>query len=216
MNEVFEQRKLKLNAQPLQSLSQQLVETPENERRQLARELHDEIGQALTALQLHLQAALGRGEGAADSSHLRESLTLVRELIRKTEDLSLSLRPSLRAGAAGHWLKEAAVEELQAALPAVMAESTEVSSSLRPGLAGRLNPDTRPQPGPLDKLTPRQLDVLQRIAQSQTTKEIALRLNLSPKTVEFHRMELMKRLHIHDVPGLVRFALQHGLLAPPD
>ena len=89
------EEKLKLNAQQLQSLSQQLVEAQENERRHLARELHDEIGQALTVIQLHLQAALGRGEGAIDPTHLQASLTQVRELVRKTQDLSLSLRPSL-------------------------------------------------------------------------------------------------------------------------
>jgi DNA-binding NarL/FixJ family response regulator len=122
---------------------------------------------------------------------------------------------ALRAGAAGYLLKASAVEELQAAIQAVMGGGTYISTSLRPGLAGRLAASAQPLAGPLDKLTPRQRDILQRIAQSQTTKEIALRLNLSPKTIEFHRMELMKRLNIHDVPGLVRFALQHGLLAPP-
>ena len=63
-------------------------------------------------------------------------------------------------------------------------------------------------------LTPRQREILQLIAESKHTKEIAELLDLSPKTIEFHRAELMNRLRIHDVPGLVRFAMQSGLLPP--
>jgi DNA-binding NarL/FixJ family response regulator len=63
-------------------------------------------------------------------------------------------------------------------------------------------------------LSTRQLEVLKRIAESKTTKEIAEVLKISPKTVETHRAELMKRLGIHDVAGLVRYAIQQGLLPP--
>ena len=68
---------------------------------------------------------------------------------------------------------------------------------------------------PLDKLTARQRDILQLIAGGQNTKQIAEALNVSPKTIEYHRKKLMVSLNIHDVPGLVRFAFQAGLL-PPD
>jgi len=63
----------------------------------------------------------------------------------------------------------------------------------------------------LEKLTPRQREILQLIAESKHTKEIADMLHLSPKTVEFHRSELMNRLKIHDIPGLVRYAMQMGI-----
>ena len=66
--------------------------------------------------------------------------------------------------------------------------------------------------GPLEELTGRQREVLQLIAEGQNTKQIAEMLKVSPKTVEYHRMKLMNRLNIHDVPGLVRFAMQAGLL----
>jgi DNA-binding NarL/FixJ family response regulator len=153
--------------------------------------------------------------GLEATARLREVAPAIRTIILTMYTTEEYVVQALRAGALGYLLKEAAVEELQAAIQAVMAGSTYVSSSLRPGLEGWLRADATSLPGPLDRLTPRQRDILQRIAQSQTTKEIALRLNLSPKTVEFHRQELMKRLDIHDVPGLVRFALRHGLLAPP-
>jgi DNA-binding NarL/FixJ family response regulator len=66
----------------------------------------------------------------------------------------------------------------------------------------------------LGKLSPRQLEVLQHVAEGHTTREIAGRLKLSAKTVETHRGEVMKRLDIHDVVGLVRYAVRIGLVAP--
>jgi DNA-binding NarL/FixJ family response regulator len=68
------------------------------------------------------------------------------------------------------------------------------------------------QKGPLGQLTSRQREILQLIAEGQNTKQIAEILQVSPKTVEYHRMKLMDCLKIHDVPGLVRFAMQFGLL----
>jgi DNA-binding CsgD family transcriptional regulator len=65
---------------------------------------------------------------------------------------------------------------------------------------------------PLEQLTSRQREILQLIAEGQNTKQIAHILKVSPKTVEYHRMKLMNCLNIHDVPGLVRFAMQVGLL----
>jgi DNA-binding NarL/FixJ family response regulator len=67
---------------------------------------------------------------------------------------------------------------------------------------------------PLRKLSPRQLDVLRLIAAGHTTPGIASRLERSPKTIETHRSEIMRRLGIHDVVGLVRYAIRVGLLPP--
>jgi DNA-binding CsgD family transcriptional regulator len=67
---------------------------------------------------------------------------------------------------------------------------------------------------PLQQLTIRQREILQLIAGGQNTKQIAAILKVSPKTVEYHRMKFMNRLNIHDVPGLVRFALRVGLIPP--
>jgi RNA polymerase sigma factor (sigma-70 family) len=67
---------------------------------------------------------------------------------------------------------------------------------------------------PLDRLTPRQREILQLIAEGRSTKEIAQTLGLSPRTVETHRAQLMERLGVHDVAGLVRFAVRMGLVQP--
>lgn len=65
---------------------------------------------------------------------------------------------------------------------------------------------------PLEELTGRQREILQLIAEGQNTKQIAEILKVSPKTIEYHRLKLMNCLNIHDVPGLVRIAMQSGLL----
>ncbi len=65
---------------------------------------------------------------------------------------------------------------------------------------------------PLEQLTSRQREILQLIAEGQNTKQIAAILKVSPKTVEYHRMKLMNGLDIHDVPGLMRLAMQAGML----
>lgn len=68
--------------------------------------------------------------------------------------------------------------------------------------------------GPLAKLSMRQRKILQLVAEAQTTKDMAQRLNVSTKTIETHRGQLLEMLDIHDVPGLVRFAMPVGLIQP--
>jgi DNA-binding NarL/FixJ family response regulator len=116
-----------------------------------------------------------------------------------------------KAGASAYLLKGSAVTELEAAIRAVMRGQTYLSSSL----AARAPSQGDRPPGELgtswERLTPRQREILQLIAESKNTKEIAHMLGLSAKTIEFHRSELMSRLKIFDVPGLVRYAMQKGL-----
>jgi DNA-binding NarL/FixJ family response regulator len=67
-------------------------------------------------------------------------------------------------------------------------------------------------PSPLERLTSRQREILQMIAEGKSTREIASTLEISVKTVEVHRLQLMARLSIYDVPGLVRFAIRNGIV----
>ncbi|GIW80484.1 MAG: DNA-binding response regulator [Gemmatales bacterium] len=104
--------------------------------------------------------------------------------------------------------------------PADLREAIESASRghayVGPGLPARLVRDilqnARAKESPLDLLTPRQREVLQLIVEGHSTKNIARMVKLGIKTVETHRQQLMKRLHIYDVPGLVRFALRTGLI----
>jgi DNA-binding NarL/FixJ family response regulator len=88
---------------------------------------------------------------------------------------------------------------------------------LSPAISRRVIDDylgrTNGQKSPMEQLTPRQREVLQLIAEGKSTKEMAFLLNLSVKTVETHRVQLMDRLNIHDVPGLVRYAMRIGLIS---
>jgi DNA-binding NarL/FixJ family response regulator len=120
---------------------------------------------------------------------------------------------ALKAGAAGYLLKKAATAELATALQRVahgeIYLSQEISTRLLKkfplnGIADRKSP--------FEQLTGRQREILQLIAEGQNTKQIAEILKVSPKTVEYHRMKLMDCLNVHDIPGLVRFALRVGLI----
>ena len=87
--------KRKAYSRKLQVLSRRLVEAQETERRNIARELHDEIGQALTVMQLNLQAMLQSPGTDALTPRLNESLTVVERVLEQVQDISLNLRPSM-------------------------------------------------------------------------------------------------------------------------
>ena len=121
---------------------------------------------------------------------------------------------SLRAGAVGYLLKDSTVVELAAALRSV----ADGGSYLSPAVSGHVLAAYVRRVGeqgvpPEPTLTRRQREVLQLIAEGHGTKEIAARLNLSAKTVETHRAQLMERLGIHDVAGLVRYAIRSGIVS---
>ncbi len=121
---------------------------------------------------------------------------------------------ALKAGAAGYLLKKAATTELGLAVEQVLAGEIYLTKELSARLVKKLPlQQIAHQKTPLERLTTRQREILQLIAEGQTTKAIGLILKVSPKTVEYHRAKLMERLNIFDIPGLVRFALQSGLIS---
>jgi DNA-binding NarL/FixJ family response regulator len=119
---------------------------------------------------------------------------------------------AMQAGARGYLIKEDAVSELKAAIKAV----TDGELYLSPRISKDLSRGQLERVGvrydPLTKLTPRQREILQLIAEGNNTKEIAFLLKLSVKTVEAHRTQLMQRLGINDIPSLVRQAMRSGLV----
>jgi DNA-binding NarL/FixJ family response regulator len=119
---------------------------------------------------------------------------------------------AMRAGAKGYLLKDAGTEELETALRAVAGGETYLSPSVSKHVVAGYLQRVRAPADPLEQLTPRQREVLKLIAEGLTNKEIARRLNISGKTVESHRTQLMERLDIHDIAGLVRFAIRVGLI----
>jgi DNA-binding NarL/FixJ family response regulator len=121
---------------------------------------------------------------------------------------------ALRAGCAGYLVKGSAVSELEIAVRAVVRGETYLS----PVVSKRVVEDYVTRTGgaadPLDALTPRQREILQLVAEGNTSKDIARLLGLAFKTVETHRGQIMERLKVHDVAGLVRFAVRVGLVTP--
>ncbi|HEX2916678.1 MAG TPA: response regulator transcription factor [Chloroflexia bacterium] len=122
---------------------------------------------------------------------------------------------ALRLGATGYVIKDADIEELEFALKAVVQGqlylSPPVSKHLVNDYLWRVG-----EPSSFEQLKPRQRQILQLIAEGRTTKQIAEELNIGVKTAETHRMQLMQQLDIHDVTGLVRYAIKMGLVSPDD
>jgi DNA-binding NarL/FixJ family response regulator len=126
---------------------------------------------------------------------------------------------ALRSGAKGYVLKTAVMTELENAIKSVSAGNT----YLCPIVSGQVLEDylmnisgksgrAKTKLGVFGKLTPRQREILQLITEGHTTKEIAVKLNISIKTVDVQRTNLMERLDIHDIAGLVRYAIRVGLV----
>ena len=126
---------------------------------------------------------------------------------------------AIRLGVAGYVLKESCADELPVLLRAVMAGETYLSPGVSKTLVEALKTKlaaggdaAAEHDAPGSVLTPRQREILQLIAEGKSTKEIAGALDLSVKTVETHRAQIMERLDIHDVAGLVRYAIRLGLV----
>ena len=124
-----------------------------------------------------------------------------------------SVLKSLRAGAAGYVVKTADPAELELAIRAAARGERFLSSAVSQHVVAACLKRVDREQTSLERLTPRQRDVLQLIAEGHTTKEIAARLDISAKTAESYRGELMKVLEIHDVASLTRYAIRAGLVS---
>jgi DNA-binding NarL/FixJ family response regulator len=120
---------------------------------------------------------------------------------------------ALRVGVAGYLLKDAAAEELGIALEAVGRNEVYLSPAISRRVVDGYLRSAGAESDPLASLTSRQREILQLIAEGRSTKEIASDLDVSVKTVETHRAQLMDRLDIRDVAGLVRFSIRVGLIS---
>jgi len=120
----------------------------------------------------------------------------------------------LKAGASGYLLKDCAFDELFSAIQAV----THGQIYLSPSITGQVIKDylrrlAEPHASVVSLLSPREREILQMIAEGKGTKETAARLNVSIKTVETHRRNIMEKLNIHSVAELTKFAVREGLTA---
>lgn len=126
---------------------------------------------------------------------------------------------AFRAGVSGYMLKQSVAEELIFAIREVLKGRLYVSPSVAENLVEQaLHPDEGGPSRSIEssgKLSARQREVLQLIAEGQSTKEIASTLNVSIKTVEFHKTRIMKQLGVHSTAELTKHAIAIGLIAMP-
>lgn len=122
---------------------------------------------------------------------------------------------ALQAGACGYVLKNAAVDELEKAIRTVASGQKYLTPAVSEQLIATVTAprsDAASSRNAAESLTQRQREILQLIAEGRSSREIAALLNISVKTVETHRSLLMERLNLHDVAGLVRYAVRVGLV----
>lgn len=121
------------------------------------------------------------------------------------------VRRALKNGASGYMLKNMAPSELALAISKVAGGGQYLSPSIADALSETLSSEAGNST--LDTLSSRQREILRLLAEGMSTRDIAAKLSISAKTVESHRSQLMQKLDIYDVPGLVKFAVRHGLVS---
>jgi DNA-binding NarL/FixJ family response regulator len=124
-----------------------------------------------------------------------------------------SVLQALRAGAVGYLVKTADPAQLELAIRAVARGETFLSSAISQHVISACLGRMDKEKTSLERLSPRQREVLQLIAEGYSTKEIAKELGISAKTAETYRTELMKELDIHEIASLTRYALRMGVVA---
>ena len=151
--------------------------------------------------------------GIEATAQIKAALPAVQVLILSMHTTEDFVRRAFKAGASGYLVKDSAPLELRLAIEAITRGehyiSTRVSRHLVSGLVNGAEGDK----SSIDGLTPRQREILQMIAEGKSTKEIAFVLDVSVKTIETHRSALMERLSIHDIAGLVLYAVRNRLVS---
>ncbi|HEY9627566.1 MAG TPA: response regulator transcription factor [Coleofasciculaceae cyanobacterium] len=174
--------------------------------------------EALRLVALHqptivlMDIAMPDMNGLEATARIKKEFPDVRVVILSMHANEEYVYQALRAGAMGYLLKDGGTSELELAIRAIAHGETYLSPTVSKHVITDYMRRVSTESNPMEQLTPRQREILQLIVGGKTTKEIAEALYISVKTVETHRMQLMDRLDIHDVAGLVRYAIRTGLL----
>ncbi|MGA9351021.1 MAG: response regulator transcription factor [Anaerolineae bacterium] len=173
-----------------------------------------ELVQRLAPDVLVIDIAMPRLDGTQATERVRALGVATQVVILSMHSDETLVRQTLRSGARGYLLKRSVTEELMLAVRAAVRGEIYLSPALSVSfldefLAVQADSEER---RPSDLLTPREREVLQLIAEGHTNTAIAQMMNVTVKTVEKHRANLMSKLNVHDVAGLVRMAIKHGLV----
>ena len=161
-----------------------------------------------------LDVSMPGGSGLRTAAELRAEVPEARVLILSMYDNAEYVMEAVRAGASGYLLKDSAAAELRNAVTSVHEGNTYYSGAVAEKLsaAKRGEIDRESRAGQLGMLSGREREVLAGITRGLTNKEIGTELGISHRTVETHRESLMRKLRIHTVAGLTKFALETGLV----
>jgi DNA-binding NarL/FixJ family response regulator len=145
--------------------------------------------------------------GLSAALELARAYPRIRVIILTQHDERQYVAEALRCGVKGYVLKSQAARDLVQAIRRVCQGEVYLS----PGVSGAIAEAYGSPPSAGDVLSVRERQVLQLIAEGDSTREIAVRLGISAKTVETHRSKLMQKLDIHDTAGLVRYSIRSGV-----
>lgn len=186
---------------------------------QVVAEAHDGR-EALALIKVHhpdlvlMDIAMKGLNGLEATAQVKREFPEIRVIILSMYSSEEHVLQGLRAGASGYLLKDSATQELEEAVRTVMRGEIYLSPPVSKQVIGDYVQRVSHGPKSTEDLTHRQREILQLIAEGHSTKEIAHQLELSVKTVETHRAQLMRRLGIYDIAGLVRCAIRMGLITP--
>ena len=145
-----------------------------------------------------------------------EATRMIKERCPRTQVIIVSMYPdkahvlrALQAGASGYLLKKAIAKELVDAIRRVHAGERYLTHELTQGVIDQI---VKEPADPLGRLSFRERQVLQMVVEGRTAIEIGAKLALSPKTVETYRARMTEKLGVHDLAGLIKFAIQHGVI----
>ncbi|MBE9581274.1 MAG: response regulator transcription factor [Proteobacteria bacterium] len=163
-----------------------------------------------------IDIAMPELNGIEATQQIREACPSTRVVILSMHATSEHIFQALRSGAQGYVLKESAGNEVIDAVRAVHAGRRYLSQRIAETLIDDYISCRKalPDRSPLERLSPREREILQLVAEGKSSAQIAETIYLSPKTVETYRSRLMQKLGVSDLPSLVKFAILHGLTSP--
>ncbi|XXJ18799.1 response regulator [Desulfovibrio caledoniensis] len=152
-------------------------------------------------------------DGVEATGRIREVSPETRIIIYTMHSDQRFILELFKAGISGHVLKEGPPADLCAAVEAVMAGKTYFTTIDPAAFLRQLSPERSDREALFEQLSPRELEVFRLLADGLSVKEAAARLNISPKTVETHKYNLMEKLEVVTIPDLTKLAIRHGLIS---